>query len=44
MLRYRSEGETIKVETLYDGTITFDRTALLPDQVRTLQIQKACGL
>ncbi len=28
----RSEGETIKVETLYDGTLSFDRTSLLPDR------------
>ena len=28
----RSEGETVKVETLYDGTLSFDRTSLLPDR------------
>lgn len=27
-----SEGETVKVETLYDGTLSFDRTSLLPDR------------
>ncbi len=36
----KDEGETVSVETLYDGTITLQREALLPDRCQNCKSKK----